>query len=100
MYLITYPTTPATTTQYTFDGMGRTLTTTDQDGKITTKTYDDVGRMKTVTDAILPVGNTTTYGYDLAGNPASILDANQHPTTFQYEQPEPPQPEDSAAAAV
>ncbi|HYU47895.1 MAG TPA: RHS repeat-associated core domain-containing protein [Terriglobales bacterium] len=87
MYLITYPTSPATTTttQYTFDGMGRTLITTDQDGKITSKTYDDVGRMKTVTDAMLPVGNTTTYGYDLAGNLASILDANQHSTTFQYD---------------
>jgi YD repeat-containing protein len=39
---ITYPAVtpnPATTTAYTYDGMGRMLTTTDQASKVTTKTY-------------------------------------------------------------
>jgi len=85
---ITYPAAPpnpVTTTQYTYDGMGRMLTTTDQAGKITTRAYDDVGRLSSVTDALLPTGNLTRYMYDLAGDLKTIVDANNHTTSFQYD---------------
>src|SRR5439155_4771236 len=54
---ITYPSTAtqlATTMQYTYDGMGRMLTSQDQAGLITRRTYDDVGRLQTVKDAMNP----------------------------------------------
>jgi RHS repeat-associated protein len=85
---ITYPAAPpnpSTTTQYTYDGMGRVKTTTDQAGKVTIKAYDDVGRLSSVTDALLPTGNITHYTYDLAGNLKTIQDANNHTTSFQYD---------------
>jgi len=40
--------------QYTYDGIGRVLTSQDQNGLVTTNTYDDVGRLKTVKDAMNP----------------------------------------------
>src|SRR5205823_13415990 len=54
-------------------------------GNITTKSYDAVGRLSSVTDAVLPTGNTTTYAYDLNGNLKTITDAAQHTTSFQYD---------------
>jgi RHS repeat-associated protein len=86
--VITYPPTPTqptTTMQYPlYDGMGRVLTALDQGNIATTKTYDNVGRLKTVTDALTPP-NTTTYIYDLNGNLQSLKDANQHTTSYQYD---------------
>jgi YD repeat-containing protein len=45
-----YGTADAGTVSYIYDddGMGRVLTSTDQAGKTTTKTYDAVGRQLTV----------------------------------------------------
>jgi YD repeat-containing protein len=40
-----------TITQYTYDGMGRVLTSTDQANRVTTKIYDAVGRLSSVKDA-------------------------------------------------
>ena len=54
-------------------------------GNITTKSYDAVGRLSSVTDAVLPTGNTTTYAYDLNGNLKTITDANLHATSFLYD---------------
>src|SRR5207249_8864140 len=88
MKLITYPATatqPATTMQYIYDGMGRVLTSQDQGGNITTKTYDAVGRLVSVTDAITPTGNITQYQYDLNGNLKTLIDANTHQTQYQYD---------------
>jgi len=48
-----------TTTKYTYDGVGRLLTTTDQAGLVTTKTYNAVGRLTSVADAIRPTANVT-----------------------------------------
>jgi RHS repeat-associated protein len=82
---VTYPTTATqgvTTRQYTYDGMGRVLTTTDQAGQITTNFYDQVGRLKWVTD---PQGYKTQYFYDLNGNLQVVQDANQNVTYYQYD---------------
>jgi RHS repeat-associated protein len=82
---ITYPATstqPITTTQYTYDGMGRVLTTTDQAGQVTTNVYDAVGRLSSVTDAQT---NKTQYFYDLASNLQFVQDADLHVTSYQYD---------------
>ena len=57
---INYPQTPtqgATTMQYTYDGMGRMQSVTDQAALVTTKTYDQVGRLTSLRDAC---GNNPT----------------------------------------
>ncbi len=82
---ITYPPAPpnsATTTLYTYDGMGRQLTTTDQAGQVTTKTYDAVGRLLSVKDALT---NLTQYAYDLNGNLIRLTDAAGRITAYQYD---------------
>jgi len=83
-YPIAPPATQATTTQYTYDGVGRVLTTTDQAGNVNTNTYDDVGRLISVKDA-LTTPNVTQYFYDLNGNLKTLTDANGHTTTYQYD---------------
>jgi RHS repeat-associated protein len=82
---ITYPATGtqgATTTQYTYDGMGRQLITTDQAGKVTTKTYDAVGRLTSVKDGL---NNTTNYSYDAGGNMTFLQDAAGRVTSYQHD---------------
>jgi RHS repeat-associated protein len=82
---ITYPATatqPVTTTQYTYDGMGHVLTTTDQASKVTTDGYDAVGRLTSVTDAL---SKTTQYYYDLSSNLQYAQDAAGRITTYQYD---------------
>jgi len=82
---VTYPATAtqgATTTQYTYDGVGRVLTTTDQAGKVTTKAYDAVGRLLSVNDAL---NNLTQYTYDLNGNLKFLKDAAGRVTAYQYD---------------
>ena len=82
---ITYPATatqPVTTTQYTYDGMGHVLTTTDQAGNITTNGYDAVGRLASVTDALT---KTTQYYYDFNSNLQYLQDAAGRVTSYQYD---------------
>ena len=82
---ITYPATATqgiTTTRYTYDGMGRLLTTTDQASKVTTKTYDAVGRLLSVKDAL---NNLTQYTYDLNANLKFLRDAAGRVTSYQYD---------------
>ena len=55
---------PATLT--TYDKVGRVLTTTDENGKVTTNVYDQGGRKLKTTDA---AGGIVEYVYDAAGNP-------------------------------
>jgi RHS repeat-associated protein len=83
-YPIVPPATQPTTTQYTYDGVGRTLTATDQAGKTTTRTYDDVGRLSSVQDALVPP-DTTQYKYDLNGNLQTITDAAGRITSYRYD---------------
>jgi RHS repeat-associated protein len=82
---ITYPATATqgvTTTQYTYDGMGRQLTVTDQASKVTTNTYDAVGRLTSVKD---PLNNATNYFYDASGNTTFLQDAAGRVTSYQYD---------------
>jgi RHS repeat-associated protein len=82
---ITYPATstqPITTTQYTYDGMGRVLTTQDQGSQTTTDTYDPIGRLTSVTDAQT---QKTQYFYDAASNLQFVEDALGRFTSYQYD---------------
>jgi RHS repeat-associated protein len=74
-----------TTTKYTYDGVGRLLTTTDQAGLVTTKTYNAVGRLTSVADAIRPTANVTQYAYDLNGNLLQLQDAAGRVTSYEYD---------------
>jgi YD repeat-containing protein len=47
-----------------FDGLGRTLTTTDPTGAVTTMAYDGLSRTQVITNA---VGRVTRQGYDGTG---------------------------------
>jgi len=81
---ITYPSSPATTSQFAYDSRGRRTSVTDQNGKITTYAYDDADRLTSVTDAATP-GNVTSYAYDTEDNLTSITDAKSNQTAFTYD---------------
>ncbi len=75
-------------TTYTYDGIGRTLTSTLPDGASTT-TYSYSGNLTTVTD---PAGKWKTFATDVLGNPISVTEpdpANQPggvlTTTYTYD---------------
>lgn len=61
--------TPATKESTTYDGWGRIVTATNQDGETSTTTYDTAGRVATLVN---PTG-TTSYGY---GSGATGKDAD------------------------
>jgi len=96
-----YPANPATT--FTYDALGRLLTTTDPLNRTTTLTYDNAGnvatskdhlnrittfeydaknRLKKVTD---PLAGQTVYTYDGNGNLLTVKDAKNQTTTFAYD---------------
>ena len=96
-----YPTNPATT--FTYDTLGRLLTTTDPLNRTTTLTYNNAGdvatskdhlnritsfeydaknRLKKVTD---PLNGITQYSYDGNGNLLTVKDAKNQITTFAYD---------------
>ncbi|MCX3058378.1 LamG-like jellyroll fold domain-containing protein [Streptomyces beihaiensis] len=63
------------TTHNTYDTDGELLSVTDPTGAVTSGTYDDLGRALTVSEVVRQpstVTDTTTYGYDDAGNRTSI----------------------------
>jgi YD repeat-containing protein len=64
---------PAPTTLYAYDGLGRLLSTTDALGQTTITRHDDAGN-KTVTT--LANGLVTTHSYDKAGRLASVLQSS------------------------
>ena len=76
------------TTTYAHDGEGHRTSMRRPlgAGHDWTYAYDEGDRLIRVTD---PVGATTsastTFGYDLDGNPASQTDANGHTTTYAYD---------------
>ena len=90
--------------QYTYDVMGRLLTTTDPDGSVSSATYNDW--VVTATDALghqtrrtsdahgrlvkveeINQGHTytTTYTYDSLNNLATVTDHANHVTTLSYD---------------
>ncbi|MGC8990618.1 MAG: RHS repeat-associated core domain-containing protein, partial [Verrucomicrobiia bacterium] len=67
-------------TSYTYDKLGRRITTLDRRGGVTRTTYDAVGNVLSLTD---PVGNTTTYTYD--GLSRKLTEMNAQGQVRQYE---------------
>ncbi len=96
-----YPANPATT--FTYDALGRLLTTTDPLSRTTTLTYDAAGNVATSKDALNrltafaydvknrltkvtdPLLGETVYTYDGNGNLLTVKDAKNHVTTFAYD---------------
>jgi len=95
------------TSSFTYDDMGRVLTSTNQLGQTTTYTYDSFGRPLTVTSPLGSVAAyvynldgqllsttvqlnatetaTTTYEYDDAGQLAAVIDAEDRRTEYDYD---------------
>ena len=77
---------------YQYDVRGNRTLITDAKGVRTRFEYDDLGRLAAVVENYV-VGEVsdnqtnvrTEYSYDAAGNRLSILDGNQHETTFAYD---------------
>ncbi|WP_413937141.1 RHS repeat-associated core domain-containing protein, partial [Nitrospira sp. BLG_1] len=96
-----YPANPATT--FTYDALGRLLTTTDPLTRTTTLTYDSAGNVATSKDhlnritafeydaknrlkkVIDPLLGETVYTYDGNGNLLTVKDAKNQVTTFAYD---------------
>ncbi len=55
-------------TTYGIDGFGRVITTTDPLGHMRATSWTAQSNVQSATDAITPMGNTTMFGYDPAGN--------------------------------
>jgi RHS repeat-associated protein len=79
---VSYPTSPATYTQFGYDYRGRKISVTDPNTKITQYSYDDADRLLSVTD---PNNGATQYAYDNESNLTSISDAAMHATGFLYD---------------
>jgi RHS repeat-associated protein len=69
-------------TQFTYNVLGKILTTTDSLGQVTTNTYNSVGNRLTTEDAL---HNTTSYIYSVFdGQPISMTDALNNVTRYDY----------------
>ena len=73
---------PDLVTAYTYDTMGRLLTTTDAAGRTTTNTYDVRGRLLTTT---APDGSVTAYTYDLAANDTTVSQPGREDITVDFD---------------
>ena len=71
----------ASTTSYTYDGVGNMLTSTSG-GKTTSYTYDRFGNAISVTDAL---GQSETYNYSTLGKLLSKTDRNGVTTSYSYD---------------
>lgn len=70
------------TTRYTYDPLGRQLTSTDPMGRTTASTYDDAGDLLTQTD---PLGHALTITYDSHGQPLTVTTARGGTATYAYD---------------
>jgi YD repeat-containing protein len=85
--LITYPTTPVSTTSYTYDFRGNVIDATDQSGHITHNEYDFAGRLVAVTVGFGTAdASRRTTAYDAANRKISETDANNHATIYNYDE--------------
>lgn len=74
---------PVATLTYTAAGLPDTVTLPN--GSVTKYTYDPATlRVASLTRDLGGLGLTTQYGYDAAGRVASVTDARNQTTTFQY----------------
>ncbi len=67
---------------YTYNAMGKILTSTDPNGNVTSYTYTPQCYLASVTD---PLGNTTSYTYDANGNGLTVTDPNGNTTSYTYD---------------
>uniref|UniRef100_A0AAU2V2F5 FG-GAP-like repeat-containing protein n=1 Tax=Streptomyces sp. NBC_00003 TaxID=2903608 RepID=A0AAU2V2F5_9ACTN len=78
------------TTRYGYDGDGHRTSVTSPSGAKSTWSFDVNGRLKSQTDArgnaagADPAKFTTTYGYDAAGNQATVTNPLGERTTTEY----------------
>jgi len=80
------------TIEYVYDAVGNRVTMTDANGISTRYEYDDLNRLTAVienfqggAEADTETNVRTEYAYDLVGNRLTIRDANDHVTTFVYD---------------
>jgi len=66
-----------------YDGAGQAGRITDENGSATVVTHDGKGRIKTVTSE--SDNSTTTYTYNVAGEPQQVTAANGVATDFVYD---------------
>ena len=69
-------------TTYTFDALGRVVTSTDPSGAVTSSTFDALGSVLTTTDAL---GRVTSMAYDTRGLHASTTYADGTRDVFGYD---------------
>jgi YD repeat-containing protein len=69
-------------TNYTYDGLGNVLTTTDSKGQVTTSTYDKAGRLLTASKG----GIQTSYEYDAFGRGVKVTDPRGNASFSYYDQ--------------
>jgi len=80
--LETQPTVPATTTHWRYDLAGNLDQITDGKGQAIGREFDELHRLKKIN---YPTGPPVTFGYDLAGNRTSMVDA-VGTTTWTYDE--------------
>jgi YD repeat-containing protein len=79
-----YSVAEATTTTYSYDGLGNLLTKVDGRGFATTYTYDALGQVLTESDKIDATNTAvTTYTYDAFGNALTTKDPRGY-TTYSF----------------
>jgi RHS repeat-associated protein len=71
-----------------FDGAGRTIQATTAAGRPTYYGYDTAGQLATITQRVDPTNAATAItvnlGYDRDGNKTRMIDGNGNPTTYTY----------------
>jgi RHS repeat-associated protein len=77
--------TAGSVTQFQYNSLGELTQITDPKGNLTTLTYTPVGLIASITDA---QNNTTSYQYDSRGDRTAVIDpinGSAHPTSFSYD---------------